>query len=674
MPELSWYLRRLKAMSALEIAWRTRSTLRDVLDQACFASGHPRQPAFRLPSAVPEPPFRLTDLPVGGWRDLRPERPESGWCQALCARADTLAAQRFSFFSLQEQYLGDPVEWNRDHEFGQPSPMWFAPSIDYRNAVQAGDAKVVWEPNRHQQLVVLARAYRATGEVRYASAVVEQVRSWIEQCPFPQGMNWRSPLELAIRAISWTWAADLIHESRLVDGVFREQFLRSVHLHLWEITRKYSQGSAANNHLIGEAAGVFIASSYFANLPDAARWKAESRAILLREIALQTNADGGNIELAIGYHLFVLQFFVLAGLVARASGDEMPSSYWSRVESMFDFLAGLLEGGAQLPMLNDADDGYVIDAGSGEPDPMGFVGVGAVLFDRGDLKALRPTPTEAAAWLLGADATRRFEELPAPAPTPLSSRSFPESGLYLLQSGVGRERVSVVFDCAPLGFGSIAAHGHADALSVIVRAYGRDVLVDPGTYDYFRHPEWRRYFRTTIAHNTVTVDGRDQSEMEGPFLWGARARASCLQWRATASGGFVEGEHDGYLRLPDPVRHRRRVELDGRRLLIRDELLARDRHEVAIPFHLAEGWEVVGRDGQALTLALGGDRVRLVFDQCLRVEEFRGCEQPQAGWVSRRYHVKVPSLTLIGRTSIAADSEFECRLEFGLDRVPFGFR
>src|SRR5262249_12423173 len=143
--------------------------------------------------------------------------------------------------------------------------------------------------------------------------------------------------------------------------------------------------------------------------------------------------------------------------------------------------------------------------------------------------------------------------------------ALPESGHYLLQVGHrGRgDLVSVVFDCGDLGFKSIAAHGHADALSFTLRAFGSALFVDPGTYYYFTYPDCRSYLRSTKAHTTVAVEGLDQSVMLGPFLWGARAQARCVAWEPRKQGGKVIGEHDGYTRLTDPVLHRRTLELDG---------------------------------------------------------------------------------------------------------------
>src|SRR6266542_6270178 len=274
MPSLTWYLRRLQTMSAGELAWRAAGRLRDAELWARLALRLEPGPRAADPAAVgacADPGFRVCDLRVGEW--ARPARgDERQWRDRLVAQAEQVARHRLSFFDLVDRDLGDPIDWNRDHGSGRKAPLRFAPLVDYRDYRVTGDAKVVWEPNRHHHLVVLGRAYRATGDVRYASAAVEQLESWLEQCPFGRGMNWRSPLELSIRLINWVWAVDLIRESELFAGEFRKRLLHAAYLHIWEIARKYSKGSSANNHLIGEAAGVFIATSYFRELAAPPQW------------------------------------------------------------------------------------------------------------------------------------------------------------------------------------------------------------------------------------------------------------------------------------------------------------------------------------------------------------------------------------------------------------------
>ena len=664
-------------MSPDEVGWRMHSALRDVLDRYRFRRLRRTAVQRSVLSGDWRPAFAVTDIPVGAWSvpqgNSSSESAGQNWVRPLLRQADEIAEGRLSFFDLESCDLGRPIGWNHDHSRNRSIPLRFAAAVDYRDYDAVGDAKLAWEPNRHHQFVVLGRAYRATGDERYAVAVCAQLTSWLEQCPFGLGMHWRSPLELAVRLINWVWALDLIRPSGCLDATLRARLLRSVSLHLWEITRKYSRGSSANNHRIGEAAGVFIAARYFQGLKDAERWTAEAREILCTEILAQTYPDGGSREQALGYQSFVLQFLLLSGLVGRQTRQDFPPAYWERLTRMFEFVAALLEGGDAPPMFGDCDDGYVLDLGQSEGAWRAWLSVAAVLCGRGDFRALAGAYSECATWLLGPAGRAQYDVLCVPAAEqPLASRAFPESGYYLLQHGRAGDaaRISVLFDCGELGFGPLAAHGHADALSVALRAFDRDVLVDPGTYDYFTYPLWRDYFRSTRAHNTVEIDGVDQSVAEGPFMWGARARATCLSWRPSAAGGHVAGQHDGYTRLTSPVVHRRRLELDGpaRTLTIQDELRARGPHEVAVYFHLAESWRVSRSEPQRVVLDSSVGQVEIALDPRLTLELRQGSERPPGGWVSRGYHRKVPAVTLVGRCAIEGDTSLICRVAMGRPR------
>jgi len=460
---------------------------------------------------------------------------------------------------------------------------------------------------------------------------------------------------------------DLIEESGSINGKLRHAILDSAARHIWEIDRKYSHGSSVNNHLVGEAAGVFVATSYFRNLRNAPNWLARSREILCREILSQTFPDGGTLEQAIGYHFFVLQFFVIAGITARATGQDMPESYWSRLQEMFEFLGVLSEGGDGLPLFGDCDDGYVLDLGHDPRDIRQWLAVGAALFGRSDFKERAGGCAEPVEWLLGEPGRQIFGAIGEPEANIITSRAFKDSGYYVLQHGEldSPDRISVVFDCGPLGMGALAGHGHADALSFTLRAFGTDVLVDPGTYDYFSYPKWRPYFRSTRAHNTVVIDGRDQSQMLGLFLWGRRAKADCLSWQPTDAGGKVIAKHDGYTHLHGPVTHKRMLDLDGRDIVVRDDIMARGEHEIEVFFHLAEHCAARPAGENCFFVDVGPGTVKIEMDQRLTVEQFNGSEDPICGWVSRAYHQKHPSTTLVGRCIGRGNTCLVCRIEIG---------
>jgi hypothetical protein len=222
-------------------------------------------------------------------------------------------------------------------------------------------------------------------------------------------------------------------------------------------------------------------------------------------------------------------------------------------------------------------------------------------------------------------------------------------------------------DGGPHGYLSIAAHAHADALSVEVRCGGVDVLADPGTYCYHGEPAWRSYFRSTIAHNTVELDGRNQSREGGPFLWLQHASAREIGVRDVGGVTSWIAEHTGYTSLDPPPRHRRTVRLDraSRSIDILDEIGGG--HDIRLAFHL--GPEVRAElDGASAILRWPGAAMpgaaRLELPAGLRWSLHQGERDPILGWYSSGLGRRVPAVTLLGVGRSASDALFTTRLEF----------
>lgn len=657
-------------MSPAEVFWRVRCAGDDLcrVGLASVSSRWLERTPGHAPAVLDVAAEAVGPLPPPGFAADSIQAENPGTIRTI-QRAQRLLDHRVTLFDLEDHPLGDSIDWNFEYKAGKTAPLVPACRIDYRDYAVTGDCKFVWELNRHHHWVVLGRAYRLSGELCYAAEVVRQLQSWLEACPFGRGMNWRSPLELGVRLINWVWAVELIRPAGLIDGPLAARLMTSVHQHLTEIARRYSRFSSANNHLVGEAAGVLVAAAYFHRVRGADRLFRQARMILAREMERQTFADGGNREQAFGYHLFVLELLLVAGLAARGTGRDFTVSYWRILEAMFDFAAALTEAGP-APAFGDKDDAYVLDLDDQPRTFEGLLPVGAALFGRADFKARSASFSSRALWLLGEPGRSAFERVNAAVENgELKSRALPASGFYLLQSGSIEcgDAISVLFDCGELGFEAIAAHGHADALQFTLRINGEDVIVDPGTYDYFTFGDWRDYFRGTAAHNTLMVDGCDQSEMAGSFMWGRKANARCLRWEPRADGGLVAGEHDGYRRLSDPVIHRRQIELDGpsRRLVIRDVLESRGRHQAAFHLQLAAGCQARLHGEHEVRVARAGGELALELDSRLDLQLVCGQTSPIRGWVSPAYHRKSASSAIVGRCEFEGTLELETVISFG---------
>jgi hypothetical protein len=593
------------------------------------------------------------------------------------AAAGRIGANRLDIFALRDHHIGSPPRWNRDPKTGIEAPLVFGKLIDYRNPALVGDSKYLWEPNRHQHLVTLAQAFALSGAPGYLVTLREHLESWFIACPYRYGPNWTSALEAAMRLINWALAWQLLGgpASPLFAGAggerLRASWLGSVYQHAQFVRGYFSRHSSANNHLIGEAAGLYHAALAWPYWPQARAWREEAKEILEREALAQNAADGVNREQAVAYQQFELDLLVLCLLAGKANGDWFSAAYESRIEAMLDYLCAIMDFGGNVPEFGDSDDGYVVrlaqDAGFCRYRSL--LATGALLFRRADFKAAAGALDDKTRWLIGRDADARYAALHAERGRVPLRQAFAQGGYYILGCEFGTPaEIRLVADAGPLGYQAIAAHGHADALSFTLSVGGREFFVDPGTYAYHTQPEWRQYFRGTAAHNTVRIDGQDQSVQGGNFLWLHKARAGCSLWLSSPGRDLFEGWHDGYLRLEDPVLHRRFIGLEkaDRRLCVEDMLEMRGEHEVELFFHCSEHCRVEAVEGgfvlsQADTTLV----LRLPQAEGAQAQVHVASTAPIAGWVSREFDRKEPAPTIAWRARLAGNTTLRTEILAG---------
>ncbi|MET9016283.1 alginate lyase family protein [Streptomyces olivaceoviridis] len=626
-----WYLRRLSRMGPREVAGRAGDAVR----------------RRRWRAAPPDCPdvtgARFTAvLPAGTIAAVPPDA-----AKRLVAEADRLMDGRAEYFGVVRDDLADP-DWWYDPKTGRRAPGGYAFDVPYRDEETVGDIKQIWELSRHQYLTVLAAAYALTGNERYAERVAGHLRSWWAANPPLRGVHWTSGIELGIRLLSWVWIRRLLDGWPGAAGLFEGDpvALNQIWHHQRWLAAFPSRGSSANNHVIAEAAGQFAAACAFGWFPSSARWRADALRSLERHLRANTFPSGLNRELASEYHGLVLELGLAAVAEADAAGVPVPASVRLVLLRMTDALAAVVDSRLRPPRQGDADDGHglVVD-GAGTDRWASLLATGDAVFGR---LAWWPavTGTDVRTPLLAALLEPGGPSVSRPASRPAH---FADAGMTILR---GPAEIWCRCDGGPHGFLSIAAHAHADALSVEVRHDGVDVLADPGTYCYHGQPEWRRYFRSTLGHNTVQLDGGDQSVSGGPFLWTRHARSRVLV--ADASDASFAGtarwcaEHDGYR----PSTHRRRVELTApkRELRVVDEVRGA-RRAVRLAFHLgpAISADLVGNRAELTWSRDGEDRsALLVLPGELSWRAHRGETEPPLGWYSAGFGRKEPTTTLVG--------------------------
>jgi hypothetical protein len=497
------------ARSFGEIRFRLEQEIRDV---ALWL----RPPQLNRKIGRPQP---ILPDPRKACRSLTPQGAAN-----LVTLADQIVAHRFPIFQGTLD-TGREIRWRRDYVNNIETGIEYFRKIRYLDRSVAGDHKIVWELNRHQHLIVLAQAYCVTGRREFLAEIEVQLQSWWEQNPFHSGMNWCSALEVAFRALSWIWVDHLVGEA--IDASVRQGLILGLYQAAHHLEANLSIYFSPNTHLLGEALALHAIATIYPELPGAERWSRSMRDCLDQQLRTQFREDGSHFEQSSYYHVYALDmalfFYLLEGRPARLNAP---------LKAMARYLNALLGPNRLDPNLGDDDGGRFFHA-YGERRKFGRATLAtcALLFDLPEIGFDREDVDEQAAWWLAPS-----EVHPRSRPA-LSTTIFRGAGLAVL-SGGGYE---ALVDVGPFGPWS-GGHSHSDTLSLVVRNADEELLIDAGTYTYAGDPQWRNWFRSSQAHNTVAPNGESQAVPVNMFAWDRSPEVHVRHWTTGPEGDTLDAE------------------------------------------------------------------------------------------------------------------------------------
>ncbi len=506
----------------------------------------------------------------------------------VIAAADRIRHGEFDLLGRRVD-VGAPIDWHREPVSGTRAGGRHWSRIDFLNPQVAGEYKLTWELNRHQYFTTLGKAYWYTGDERYAATFVEHLMAWMDANPPKLGINWASSLEAAFRVISWIWGLYFFKTSPcLTDAAFLRT-LKFLYLHGRHVETYLSTYSSPNTHLTGEALGLLYLGTMFPEFNCAERWRRVGWEILVKQLDKHVRPDGSYFEQSTYYHRYTTDFCLHVSVLGQLNGLPVDAAFHGKLRALLDHLMYITQPDGCTSLVGDDDGGRVLTLDDRAPnDFRAALATGAVLFQRPDYRYVAGTAAEETVWLLGCGGLRGFDALD-PAPPAVMSRSFPDGGYYVLRDSWKRDASTMLIDCGPHGVLN-CGHAHADALGFTLVVRGRAVLVDPGTNTYTCPGAARDYFRSSAAHNTVTVAGQSSSIPSGPFSWEHIAHSSLTAWSSAARCDYFEGIHDGFARLTPPAVHSRAVLfLKGDYWIIRDCVRTDGNHDVDVHMHFAPG-------------------------------------------------------------------------------------
>lgn len=496
----------------------------------------------------------------------------------LKAEAEAIRRGRFRYFFKKEGNPGFPPDWHLNpFTGGRASSQVHWTRVQVHSSI-FGDIKYIWEPGRFASAYVLGRAYIATGDEKHAESFWQLVESWGKANPPNYGVHWRCGQEIAIRVMAWAFGLHIFRDAQCTTpkrftnllGMIAAQADRIVGTSLYANLQD-------NNHSISEGAGLWTVGILFPMLAKAEVWKKKGKEILEKEAKRLINKDGSFSQKSNNYHRLMLHDYLYAIRIGEVNGHKLEKKAVARIRKAADFLLAMTDPiSGWAPNIGGNDGALILPLNNCDYNDMRpVVAATHYLFTNERIFELGPWH-EDLYWLFGPEALKKATHEPD-----IEDLAASSGGYYTLRSkeSWGMLRCGSYID----------RPSHPDSLHLDLWWQGRNIAVDPGSYLYYGEPPWNNGLQSTCHHNTVCVDGLDQLKKGPRFMWLRWHEARILgvtkgQWLSC-----LEGEHDGYKRLDNPVLHRRCiVVLNDIAWIIIDDLCGQGSHEFSLHWLVAQ--------------------------------------------------------------------------------------
>jgi hypothetical protein len=575
---------------------------------------------------------------------------------AIIKRADLIREGYFDLLGYENLFFESKIpNWHFDPISKKRSPMVHWSRIDETSSKQTGDKKIVWELNRHQYFTTLGRAYWLTKDENYARTFIDHIEDWMTNNPPKSGLNWLSSLEVAFRSISWLWALHFFRNSPKLTPEVYVRMLKFLYLNGRHIESYLSTYSSPNTHLTGEALGLYFLGTFLPESKDAERWKNLGYEILLNALEFQVRPDGIYCEQTSQYHRYTTDFYLSLMILRQNEGLEIDQIHRDKMKQLLEFMMCTTQPNGETPLFGDDDGGrlHFLDESS-FADFRSTLAVGAVLFDDASFKFASSDANAELFWLFGPDGLKKYDEI-TPIQPKETAKAFNAGGFYTFRSSWDERSNYLLIDCGEHGFLN-GGHAHADALHFILSVDGQAVFIDAGTYNYTADAAARELFRSTAAHNCLTVNGESSSIPDGPFSWRTAAKAKMLGWKHEDKNLKFCGTHDGFERFG--VSYERVIEYNNAgNVTLNDDIRCGSSNAYELNFILSPDIEAeIASDQRPLIRAKEGKNVLLTIDtKLISGDPDSGSWHIEPFSVSPRYGSLVDSTKLVFKVKATGD-------------------
>ena len=537
--------------------------------------------------------------------------------------------------------------WRRDYRSQIDSQLKYYVFIDKQNFSEYGDIKYVWELSRFYHLPILAVTAVRNQDATLAKRIQDQIVEWMDQNPYLMSINWKSGIEIGIRMINWSIAISFLNKNGYLSDNFKELYQKSVYEHAYYLRHHLSRYSSANNHLIAELVGLMFAGHQLGN-KTGDQWFKYALDELVSQVENQFSSDGGNREQAVHYHALTLDLYQMANSLLKSRGDILSDNVKSRLQAAGEFLTAYFENMGGSIEFGDSDSSYVIcnpfDRNQHHYESVMLTS--SIEFE-GERNAF------AEEWgidfrnqlLYPNKQLRELDTRKSNGEGAFKFKHYKESG-YLI---IDHKETKLIYDVGFLGMGTMAAHGHSDALHITLAIDKQPILIDPGTYQYHhKYEKWRNYFRSTSAHNTISINSMNQAEVLGRMNWGKRYDVDVEEIVDSENQFVATASHNGFIKQNNDVLHRRKIIIDKKRdeIVLLDELVGKDRYQYDFHLHFDPSISTIELQSNQLFIRACDINMMIENDEFVNAKIHYADDVTPLGWYSPRFDSLIPTHTL----------------------------
>lgn len=497
--------------------------------------------------------------------------------------------------------------------------------------------------NKHRHLTDLGRAFFLTEDEKYTQEFVIELEDWIQRNPVNWGVSWVDPMTVADRTISWCLSLSFFINSSYLRGEDFYRILSSLLLHGAYLSEALNDKSLRPSRRIAVSTALYLFAALFPEFEPTELWHSKAVRVLDSEAAALFTSDGVYRERSLGMQIMLTEMFILTLITDKILGRRSSPAVLSATERSLTFMAHTISPSGKPIMFGDIPMSrlWTFSPTSNE-DFKNLLTLGTVIFNRGDFKFFAGTMHEDLIWFFNSDGEEMWERIQKVTPQQ-SCVAFPEGGYFNIRDDWSKDSTACFFIANPKKRSPSPEKGldllkpHRDLMSFALTIHGEPFIIETGAYKGPK-PFWQ-YFSTTAAHNSIIIDGKEQSSVKNLKNAKKYMRLLKTRWLFNEDIDYIMSGNAGYEELRSMVVHRREILYLKKKkwFLIRDTLEGTDLFNVVNMFHFAPELETILRGDFACVIRGRRECIRLnpYYPSDFSCRLSRGKIDPVAGWYAR---------------------------------------